>query len=114
MALVMGLVCASWPGLILAEVSRLAPPGGIAEAASGSTMITFAGYVVGPVLFAAGVRLTGDWLVPYLLVAAQMALMAAAQTVLLLRHGRAGAPREARVAGAVIPPPAPEAGSSRR
>ena len=86
LALLMGLVCASWPGLMLAEVSRLAPPGRVADAASGSTMITFLGYVIGPTLFSFAVRGLGDWVSPYLLVAAQMALMAVAQTVWLRRR----------------------------
>ena len=84
LALLMGLVCASWPGLMLAEVSRLAPPNRIAEAASGSTMITFTGYVIGPMLFALGVRGFGGWFIPYLLVAAQMVAMAVVQTWSLL------------------------------
>jgi len=86
LALLMGLVCASWPGLMLAEVSRLAPPGRVADAASGSTMITFLGYVIGPTLFSFAVRGLGDWVSPYLLVAAQMTLMAIAQTVWLRRR----------------------------
>jgi MFS family permease len=77
LAFAMGLVCASWPGLMLAEISRLAPAGRIADAASGSTLITFCGYVAGPMLFSFGVRASGGWVVPYAAVAAQMALVAA-------------------------------------
>jgi hypothetical protein len=87
LALLMGLVCASWPGLMLAEISRLAPTGRIADAASGSTMITFSGYVVGPTLFSVGVRVFESWFVPYVLVAAQMALMAGWLTVWMVRRG---------------------------
>ncbi len=88
LALAIGLTAASWPGLILSEVSRLAPPGRIADAASGSTMITFAGYVMGPLLFSLAVRLTGGWVVPYLLVAGQMAGMAAFGSWRLVRARR--------------------------
>jgi MFS family permease len=79
----LGLVSASWPGLMLAEVARLAPPGRVADAASGATMINFAGYVIGPAAFSAVVALTGSWTLPYLLVSAQMAV-----TILVLRMGR--------------------------
>ena len=81
LALLMGLVCASWPGLMLSEISRLAPAGRIADAASGSTMITFCGYVVGPSLFSLGVRMLDSWVMPYAVVTAQMALMAAITTI---------------------------------
>lgn len=86
LALLMGLVCASWPGLMLAEISRLAPPGRIADAASGSTMITFSGYVIGPTLFSVGVRTFDSWLIPYVLVATQMALMAGGLSVWEVRR----------------------------
>jgi sugar phosphate permease len=89
LALVMGLVCASWPGLMLSEISRLAPPGRIADAASGSTMITFMGYVVGPMLFAQGLRIFETWTIPYALVTTQMAAMSAALTVWVWRRERA-------------------------
>ncbi len=81
LALLMGLVCASWPGLMLSEISRLAPTGRIADAASGSTMITFCGYVVGPSLFSLGVRGFDSWVVPYALVTVQMAVMAGLTTL---------------------------------
>jgi hypothetical protein len=80
LAFVMGLVCASWPGLMLSEISRLAPTDRIADAASGSTMITFCGYVVGPALFSLGVWAFDSWVVPYALVTAQMGLMALVQS----------------------------------
>ena len=86
LALLMGMVCASWPGLMLAEISRMAPAGRIADAASGSTMITFMGYVAGPMLFAQGIRGFGGWTLPYILTAVQMALMAAAQALWTARR----------------------------
>jgi sugar phosphate permease len=82
LAFLVGLVCASWPGLMLSEISRLAPKDKIADAASGSTMITFSGYVLGPTLFSLVVRLADSWVLPYALVTAQMALMAGLLTVL--------------------------------
>ena len=57
----------------------------VADATSGSTIITFIGYVVGPSLFAALVPHVG-WRVAFMLVAAQLAAMAVVQTVLLLRR----------------------------
>jgi sugar phosphate permease len=86
LAVAMGLVCASWPGLMLSEISRLAPKDRIADAASGSTMITFCGYVVGPTLFTLGVRSFDSWIVPYALVTAQMAVMAGISTASVLRR----------------------------
>jgi hypothetical protein len=80
LALAIGVVAASWPGLILSEIAHLAPKGRIADAVAGSSMITFAGYVFGPFVFSAMVRMTGGWRVPYLLVAGQIALMAAVWT----------------------------------
>lgn len=87
LAFLMGLVCASWPGLMLSEISRLAPKNKIADAASGSTMITFSGYVMGPTLFSLVVRMADSWVLPYALVTAQMALMAGLLTVLGRRRG---------------------------
>ena len=51
-------------------------------------MITFAGYVMGPLLFSLAVRLTGGWVVPSLLVAGQMAGMAAFGSWRLVRARR--------------------------
>lgn len=88
LALLMGLVCASWPGLMLSEISRLAPAGKIADAASGSTMITFSGYVIGPTLFSVGVRTFDGWVLPYLIVAGQMAVMAGVLTMWMMGRAR--------------------------
>ena len=80
-----GFFCASWNGIYLAEVARLAPPDRISDATSSSTLFTFLGYVAGPSLFALAVPLWG-WSWPYVAVAAQLLLMAAIQTVLLARR----------------------------
>jgi MFS family permease len=79
-----GFFGASWNGIFLAEIARLAPPGAVAEATAGSTMLCFMGYVIGPTLFAAAVPYWG-WQVPFLLCAAQLALMGAVQGLLLRR-----------------------------
>ena len=86
LAFAMGALAASWNGLALSEVARLAPPDRVADAASGSTMISFCGYVFGPALFSLGVRYFGEWQTPYALVAAQLALTAIALPVWLRRR----------------------------
>ena len=85
LATLAGFFGASWNGIYLAETARLAPPEAVADATSGSTMLTFMGYVVGPSLFAAAVPHWG-WQVPFMLCGAQLALMALVQTALLLRR----------------------------
>lgn len=69
-----GFLSASWNGIVLAEVARLAPPSRIQDATSGSTLVVFCGYVLGPALFGALVPLLGGWDVPFLLVAGQLAV----------------------------------------
>ena len=83
-----GFVAASWNGVIMAEIARLAPPDKVAVATSGSTLFVFVGYVAGPALFSVLVKLTGGWLVPFLFTAAQLAMFATAQTVWLVRQSR--------------------------
>ena len=72
-----GFFGASWNGISLAEVARLAPPGKVAEATAGSTIFVFLGYVAGPSIFATLVSLTGSWTLPQILVALQLLVMAA-------------------------------------
>jgi MFS family permease len=76
LAFLVGALAASWNGLVLAEIARLAPPERVADAAAGSTMISFCGYVFGPALFSLAVRGFGEWQTPYALVAAQLAAVA--------------------------------------
>ena len=76
-AVLCGFFGASWNGISLAEVARLAPPGKVAEATAGSTIFVFLGYVAGPSIFATLVSLTGSWTLPQILVAAQLLVMAA-------------------------------------
>jgi MFS family permease len=75
-AVLCGFFGASWNGISLAEVARLAPPGKVAEATAGSTIFVFLGYVAGPSIFATLVSLTGSWTLPQILVAAQLLVMA--------------------------------------
>ena len=75
-AVLCGFFGASWNGISLAEVARLAPPGKVAEATAGSTVFVFLGYVAGPSIFATLVSLTGSWTLPQILVAAQLLVMA--------------------------------------
>ena len=75
-AVLCGFFGASWNGISLAEVARLAPPGKVAEATAGSTIFVFLGYVAGPSIFATLVSLSGSWTLPQILVAAQLLVMA--------------------------------------
>jgi MFS family permease len=72
-----GFFGASWNGISLAEVARLAPSGKVADATAGSTIFVFLGYVAGPSIFATLVSLTGSWSLPQILVAAQLLLVSA-------------------------------------
>jgi MFS family permease len=56
-----GLAVGSWNGVYLAEVASHAAPGKVAEATSGSTFLTFLGYVCGPVAFSIAVQATGHY-----------------------------------------------------
>ena len=85
-----GFFGASWNGIYMAEVARLAPPERIADATSGSTIFIFLGYVVAPSAFSALVSWTRDWRLPFLVIAAQLAAMALLQTALLARAGSPG------------------------
>ena len=49
---VMGATSGCWPGVILAEVGRLAPQGQVSLAISGSLVITNVGKFAGPIIFA--------------------------------------------------------------
>ncbi|WP_158292214.1 MFS transporter [Paracraurococcus ruber] len=69
-----GFLAASWNGIVMAEVARLAPPARIQDATSGSTLVVFCGYVLGPALFGALVPLLGGWGFPFLVVAVQLAV----------------------------------------
>ncbi|GGJ09874.1 MFS transporter [Neoroseomonas lacus] len=72
-----GFVGASWNGISLAEVARVSPPDRVGDVTSGSTLFVFLGYVAGPSAFSLLVTLSGGWELPMLLVAAQLAIVAA-------------------------------------
>jgi MFS family permease len=84
-----GFFGASWNGISLAEVARLAPSGKVADATAGSTIFVFLGYVAGPSIFATLVSLTGSWSLPQILVGAQL-LLVSALVGLTLRKPRQG------------------------
>ena len=71
-----GSLVASWNGIYQAEIARLSPPGRIAEATAGSSTLCFLGYLVPPAIFAGLVTLTGSWLLPQLLAAGQLLVVA--------------------------------------
>ena len=84
-AAVTGFFSASWNGIYMAEVARLAPAARVADATSGSTLFTFMGYVAGPSLFAFAVPGLG-WQLPFGLAGSQLMVMAGVQSWLLWRR----------------------------
>lgn len=65
-----GVTVSSWNGIQLAEVAREAPKGRIGETTSGATLVIFAGYVLGPALFATLLAATGGYRTAFLASAA--------------------------------------------
>ncbi|MFC0384667.1 MFS transporter [Muricoccus vinaceus] len=84
-----GSLVASWNGIYQAEVARLSPPGRIAEATAGSSTLCFLGYLIPPTLFAVLVTATGSWLLPQLLAAGQLLVVALLVLPRLRRGSRA-------------------------
>ncbi|HEY4253386.1 MAG TPA: MFS transporter [Roseomonas sp.] len=66
----LGLCAAGWNGVMLAEASRLAPPGGSGYATGAVLSVTFAGVVTGPTLFAAIFAGVGSYAGAFALLAA--------------------------------------------
>jgi len=64
-----GFAATSWNGVYMGEVARMAPPGKIGDATSGSTFLTFIGYVLGPLVFSAVVEHTGSYRIAFVLTA---------------------------------------------
>ncbi len=83
-----GFFAASWNGIYLAELARLAPPSQIVEVTSSSTVVTFLGYVAGPSIFSVLVTVTGGYRLSFLAAAGQLAVMAVIQMIVLARRGR--------------------------
>ncbi len=61
LGLLVGVTSTSWNGVYLAEIARLAPEGRIGDATAGSTILTFSGYLVAPILFALAVPVAGGY-----------------------------------------------------
>ena len=85
---VVGFIGVSWNGVFLAEVARLAPEGRVSEATSGTTLLTFLGYVLAPAGFTWALPLIGGY-GPCFLAIAGLPLVAVA--VLLRVKGMIGA-----------------------
>ena len=81
-----GFFAASWNGIYMAEIVRLSPAKLITEITSSSTVMVFLGYMSGPTIFSLLVSWFGSYRLSFLVIAAQLALMAAAQLALLSRH----------------------------
>jgi MFS family permease len=69
-AIVYGATAVGWNGVMLAELSRLAPPGKAVTATGGSLFLTFSGVMLGPMLFGAWVTATGSYPSGFLILAA--------------------------------------------
>jgi len=83
-----GFIGVSWNGVFLAEVARLAPEGRVSEATSGTTLLTFLGYVLAPAVFTTALPLIGGYGACFLAIAG-LPLIAVA--VLLRVKGMIGA-----------------------
>ena len=81
-----GFFAASWNGIYMAEIVRLSPAKLITETTSSSTVVVFLGYMSGPTIFSLLVSWSGSYRLSFLVIAAQLALMAVAQLALLSRH----------------------------
>lgn len=66
---VSGVTVSSWNGLQVAEISRRAPAGLVAEATAGATLLIFAGYVFAPICFSLVLAVTARFDVAFALVA---------------------------------------------
>ncbi|RDJ26938.1 MFS transporter [Bosea caraganae] len=64
-----GVTVSSWNGVQVAEISRRAPAGLVAEATAGATLLIFAGYVFGPICFSLVLSFSGRFDVAFALVA---------------------------------------------
>jgi len=82
-----GVCVATWNGLFLAEIAKVAPPDEVGEATASSTFFTFVAYMIAPPLFATLVWLM-DYSSAYLCVAV-LVLSAAVVLVLSPRPGPA-------------------------
>lgn len=83
-----GFAAASWNGVYMAEVARLSPRDRVSDATSGSTLLTFLGYVAGPAIFGVIVTLSGGWVAPMITIAGQLAVVTLLVAPSLLRASR--------------------------
>ena len=79
-AAAVGATAASWNGVFLAEVARVAPPGQISAATGGSIFFTYFGLVVGPSCFSATIAVTDGYRLGFYLITG--AIFAAALLIL--------------------------------
>jgi MFS family permease len=82
-----GVASTSWNGVYLAELARVAPLGKVGEVTAGATLLTFLGYVVGPVVFAAIVDHAASYRVAFV-----AAALLPASAVIVLRRAKPIAP----------------------
>lgn len=87
LGLVVGTTSTSWNGVYLAEVARLAPEGRVGDATAGSTILTFGGYLVAPIVFAFAVPVVGRYGTCFVALAA-IALLAVPMLLAAMRAGR--------------------------
>ena len=62
-----GLVVGSWNGVYLAVAAYEAPPGRVAELSSVTAIAAFVGFLVGPIVFAEAVSITGGYQASFVL-----------------------------------------------
>jgi len=70
LAAISGVTISSWNGLMLAEIAAIVPSGWVAQATSGTTMLVFIGYVVGPTIFSLLLDLSGSYTLAFLTISA--------------------------------------------
>ena len=63
-----GVTAVSWNGIFLAEIARVAPPDKITDATAGSMFFMFVGGILAPAAFSLLARLTGDFLVGFIVI----------------------------------------------
>jgi MFS family permease len=89
LAAISGVTISSWNGLMLAEIAAIVPSGWVAQATSGTTMLVFIGYVVGPTVFSLLLDLSGSYTLAFVTISAFTALGAMVLVLagLATRHG---------------------------
>ena len=75
LAAVIGATVSGWNGVMLAELTRLSPPGLVASVSASAVTCIYLGYMIGPVVTSGLVGLSGSYLLGF--VPVMMALLAA-------------------------------------